>query len=138
MAKAQATTTIAKPADEVWGRIRDFVDVTWIPNTESSFMEGDERHVKMQGMSFEVVQRLVNHDDAGRTYSYELPRPIDLEPVLGPGHVVSKIDATIVVAPASDSESFVTWDVDTEDFMVGGVHAEYQGALDNLKALLEG
>ena len=32
------------------------------------------RHVKMQGMSFEVVQRLVHHDDAGRTYSYGYPR----------------------------------------------------------------
>ena len=138
MAKARAETTIAKPADEVWGRIRDFVDVSWIPNTESSWMEGDERHVKMQSMSTEVVQRLVDHDDEGRTYSYGLPRPIDLESILGPGHVVEKIDATITVTPSGDSESYVTYDVDTEDFMVDHVHEEYQGALDNLKALLEG
>jgi hypothetical protein len=32
----------------------------------------------------------------------------------------------------------VTFDVETEDFLIEGTHAEYQAAMDSLKAELEG
>ena len=44
-------------------------------------------------------------------------------------------DPCVVGVPGS---SRVTYDVDTAEFLVDGVHAEYQGSVDNLKAELEG
>jgi len=51
--------------------------------------------------------------------------------------VVNTITGTLVVNPQGESSSYVTWDIETEDFMIEGVHAEYQASLDNLKSLLE-
>jgi hypothetical protein len=137
MAKARAETVIGEPADVVWARIRDFGDVSWIPNTDTWRLDGDVRTVTMKGQSFQVSQRLLEHDDEGRTYRYCMAETIDLSPLLGPGHVVEHLEGTIAVTPEGTS-SRVTFDVDTHDFMVAAVNAEYQGALDNLKALLEG
>jgi hypothetical protein len=52
--------------------------------------------------------------------------------------MVHTITGTLKVNPADDSSSYVTWDIETEDFMIEGTHAEYQASLENLKALLEG
>lgn len=138
MAKARAETTIARPADKVWARIRDFGDVSWTPGVESCTLRGDERFIRMVGLDFEIVERLLSHDDAERTYSFCLSRELNLEPVFGPGHVVRDLEATITVTPKGESTSWVTFDVDTVDFMLDGTRAEYQGAVDNLKAELEG
>jgi hypothetical protein len=80
----------------------------------------------------------VNHDDAARTYSYSLPRDLDLSSLIGPGKIVHQLDGTLAVTPAGSSQSVVTWDIETEDFLIPGVHAEYQHALESLKAQLEG
>ena len=138
MEKRRAETVIKKPADEVWARIRDFGDISWIPNAGSSTMEGDDRKVSKPGWGFVLTQRLVNHDDEQRTYSYILPAPVDFESLLGPDHIVSVLEGTLAVTPKSESESTVTWDIETEDFLIDGTHAEYQASLDSLKAELEG
>ena len=137
METRRAEIVIDRPADEVWARIRDFEDVSWIPNTETSRMEGDVRSVRMKGGSFEVTQRLLEHDEANRTMKYCMAMQLDLSAVYGPGSVVDHLVATIAVSPKGEGSSWVTYDVETHDFMVAGVNAEYQGALDNLKALLE-
>ena len=138
MAKAHAEAIIDQAPDVVWGRIHDFGDVSWIPNTGASRQEGDLRIVTMQGSNFEVAQQLLNHDEANRTYSYCMATELDLSALFGPGRVVRKLEATIAVMPKGESSSWVIYDVDTEDFLVEGTNAEYQGALDNLKALVEG
>ena len=138
MEKRRAETVIEKPADEVWARIRDFGDITWIPDTEFCTVEGDVRKISRKAWTFELQQRCVNHDDAARTYSYSLPSDLDLSSLIGPGKIVHVLDGTIAVTPAGDSESRVTWDIETEDFLIGGVHAEYQNALESLKHQLEG
>ena len=138
MQKRHAETVIDKPADVVWARIRDFGDITWIPNTESCVLEGDERRVSRAAWDFDLVQRLVNHDDAARTYSYTLAQPLDFSVFFGPDHMVNVIDGTIAVIPQGDSASLVTWDIETEDFMIEGTHKEYQEALESLKAQLGG
>ncbi len=84
------------------------------------------------------MQRLVNHDDAARTYSYTLAEPLDFSVFFGPDHMVNVIDGTITVIPHGETSSLVTWDIETEDFMIEGVHKEYQEALESLKAQLGG
>lgn len=136
--KRRAETVIDKPADEVWARVRDFGDITWIPNHGDCVVEGDDRKISKPGWGFVLVQRLVAHDDDERTYSYTLPNELDFGSLLGPGHVVRVIDGTLTVTPQGASRSHVTFDVETEDFLIEGTHAEYQAAMDSLKAELEG
>ena len=138
MEKRRAETVINKPADDVWARVGDFGDITWIPNHGDAVMDGDERTVSKPEWGFVLVQRLVNHDDAARTYSYVLPNDLDFSSLLGPGHIVHMLDGTLEVIPDGPSTSLVTWDVETEDFLIGGTHAEYQASLDSLKENLEG
>ena len=138
MEKRRAETVINKPANEVWARVRDFGNITWIPNHGDAVMDGDDRTVSKPEWDFVLVQRLVNHDDEQRTYSYILPNPLDFGSLLGPGRVVNVLDGTLAVTPKGDAASVVTWDVETEDFLIGGTHAEYQASLDSLKAELEG
>ena len=138
MAKARAEQTIDRPADVVWARIRDFGDVTWVPNTASCRLDGDVRTIKMQGRDFEVKERLLGHDDANRACTYDLAEPIDLEAVFGPGFKATHLLATLSVTPKGESSSTVTWDIhDAADALLAGTHAEYQAALDHLKVLLE-
>jgi hypothetical protein len=137
LASARAETVIDRSADDVWGRIRDFSDVSWILKTDSSRMEGDLRSVRMKGATTEVDQQLLAHDDADRTYTYRMATVLDLSAARGPGAVADHLRATITVTPIDESSSTITWDVETHDFMAAGVSAEYQRSLDNLKSLLE-
>jgi carbon monoxide dehydrogenase subunit G len=131
-------TVIDRPADEVWARIRDFGEVSWIPNTESVQVEGDVRTVTMTGGKFKVSQRETAHDDANRSYSYEMAEPIDMSALFGKPTVLEHLEATLSVTPKGEGSSVASYALETHDFMIGGVEAEYQGALDNLKVLLEG
>ena len=135
--KRRAEAVIDKPADEVWARVRDFGDISWIPNTEKCTFDGKVRRVSRAAWDFDLQQRLTNFDDEKRTWSYDLLEPLDFSVFFGPDHVVNTITGTLVVNPQGESSSYVTWDIETEDFMIEGVHAEYQASLDNLKSLLE-
>jgi carbon monoxide dehydrogenase subunit G len=134
-----AEATIARPADEVWSRIRDFGEVSWIPGVASCTVEGDVRTVTMQGVNFSISQRLLSADEARRRYTYCFDGDLDLQPLFGPGAVVREFEATLAVTPAGPQSSIVSYDLETSaEFFVDAVHAEYQGAVDSLKAELEG
>jgi hypothetical protein len=47
------------------------------------------------------------------------------------------LESTLTVRPDGDSSAVVVHDVDTEDFLLEGTRAEYQRALDTVKAELE-
>jgi carbon monoxide dehydrogenase subunit G len=126
MGEARAETTIQKPADEVWAVVGNFGDLGWMPGVESCRVEGDDRILAMFGM--EITERQLRRDDAKRTLTYGI--------VGGPVQV-DKHEATITVNPAGDG-SHVTWDVDTDDSMLDMMKGSYQGALDALKAKLDG
>ena len=126
MGTARAETTIAKPADQVWGVVGNFGELGWMPGVDSCRLEGDDRVISMFGM--EITERQLERDDAGRTLTYGI--------VGGPVQV-EKHEATITVNPQGDS-SHVTWDVDTDDGMTEMMQKTYQGSLDALKAQLEG
>ena len=138
MVAARAEKTILRSADDVWARIGDFGDLSWVPGVESVALEGDERSIRMRGLSITNVQRLLSHDDASRSYSYCVAGELDLSSVLGPGKVMRHLEATLTVTPTGALSSNVTHDVDTEEFLVEGTRAEYQRALDSVKAELEG
>jgi Polyketide cyclase / dehydrase and lipid transport len=140
--KRRAEATINKPADDVWARIGNFTDISWIPGSElaRASMEGDMRTVTRDAwekIGFSLKQRLTNHDDARRTYSYVLPEPVNFEKIAGPGKIAHAIDGTLTVTPLSDTKSHVTWELETEDFLMDGAFTEYQKALDTVKAQME-
>jgi hypothetical protein len=137
--KNRAETTISRPADEVWARIGNFADISWIPGSEphNCRMEGDLRIVTRDVWNFDLVQRLTEHDDARRTYSYDLPHDVSFESLAGPGRIAKVINGTLTVTPTGESQSAVTWDLEATDFLFGGALAEYQHALDTLKADME-
>ena len=52
----------------------------WLPALESSTLDGDLRRAVFAGGGGEAVERIVEHDPAGRTYVYEyVSGPLALE-----------------------------------------------------------
>ena len=140
--KKTAEATINRPADEIWAVIGSFTDIAWIPGSEEAraTMDGDLRTVNRDAwdrIGFSVSQRLTDHSDERRTYSYVLPEPISFEQMMEPGKIAHAIDGKLTVTPIDETRSHVTWDLETEDFLMSGAFAEYQKALDTLKTRLE-
>jgi carbon monoxide dehydrogenase subunit G len=127
MGEARAETRIERSADDVWAVIGDYGELGWMPGVDTCEMDGDtDRVLGMFGMR--IVERELAHDDAGRTLTYGIVDG-DMKPEVH--------EATITVTPEGDA-STVTWDVRTDDGMVEVMKGAYQGALDALKAKLEG
>jgi carbon monoxide dehydrogenase subunit G len=126
MGEARAEATIEAPADDIWKRVSDFGDLSWMGGVDSCTLDGDDRTIKMSGM--EIVERRLRVDEANRSLTYG---------IVG-GVPVGHHQATITVTPKGDTSSHVTYDVDTDDAMVEMMKGVYQGALDNLKSQLEG
>jgi carbon monoxide dehydrogenase subunit G len=125
MGEARAEITIDRPADEVWAKLGNFGELTWMPGVETCELDGDDRILGMFGMR--IVERQFSRDDEGRTLTYGI---ID-------GDMKPEVHrATITVMPAG-SGSFVTWDVETDDAMVEVMQGAYTGALGALKEQLE-
>jgi|EndMetStandDraft_4_1072995.scaffolds.fasta_scaffold10925_8 hypothetical protein len=137
--KKRMETSIDRPAAEIWARIGDFADISWIPGTEpqNCRMDGDIRTVTKDAWNFELVQRLTEHDDQRFTYTYDLPNAVSFEAIAGPGRIAKVLTGTLAVTPTGASRSHVTWDLEIEDFLFRGATAEYQLALDTLKADME-
>ena len=126
MGDARAETTIDRPADEVWAKVGDFGDLSWMPGVDTCELQGDERVLGMFGMR--IVERQLRRDDAARTLTYGIVDG-DMKP--------EKHEATITVTPQGSS-SHVTWDVTTDENMVEAMRGAYEGALASLKSQLEG
>lgn len=63
---------VAVPADEAWGLVGDPARVAeWFPAVRSAEMDGEIRTATM-GNGAVLVERIVDRDDAARTYSYEV------------------------------------------------------------------
>ncbi|HEU5307843.1 MAG TPA: SRPBCC family protein [Acidimicrobiia bacterium] len=125
MGEARAEITIDRPADEVWAKLGNFGDLTWMPGIETCELAGDDRILGMFGMR--IVERQLARDDENRTYTYGIVEG-DMKPEVH--------RATVTVMPAG-SGSFVTWDVETDDDMVEVMQGAYTGALAALKEQLE-
>lgn len=70
----------ADPA-AVWAVAGDPATVAdWVPALESSSLDGDERRAVFAGGGGEAFERIVERDDAGRSYVYEyVSGPLALE-----------------------------------------------------------
>jgi hypothetical protein len=132
---ACAEKVIARSADEVWGRIGDFGDVSWIPGSGTCRVEGDERTITVPS-GFGIVHQLLELDDDARSYRYRLASGFDLSAVYGPGHTVTHLEAELRVEPHETSSALVTYSVETHAFLVASSRDDFQRALDNLDALL--
>ena len=126
MGEARAEITIDRSADDVWEKIGNFGDLSWMPGIESCELDGDDRILGMFGMR--IVERQLARDEEERSLTYGIVDG-DMKPEVH--------RATITVMPAG-SGSFVTWDVETDDNMVEVMQGAYAGALGALKEQLEG
>lgn len=125
MGEARAEITIDRSADEVWAKVGNFGELTWMPGIETCELDGDDRILGMFGMR--IVERQFARDDEARTLTYGIVDG-DMKPEVH--------RATITVMPAG-SGAFVTWDVETDDAMVEVMQGAYGGALAALKDQLE-
>jgi hypothetical protein len=126
MGEARAEITINRSADDVWAKVGNFGELSWMPGVETCELDGDDRVIGMFGMR--IVEHQYARDDEHRTLTYGIVDG-DMKPELH--------RATITVMPAG-SGSFVTWDVEADDAMVEAMQGAYVGALTALKAQLEG
>jgi len=127
MDNSLSTVDLSRSADEVWALVGGFGDLeSWMSGVDSCTVDGDVRTVGTMGM--EIQERLVERDDAARSLSYSIVGGVPLE----------HHKATITVTPAGDGCT-VTWACESEPEGTGALFGPiYQGALDQLKARLEG
>ncbi len=133
MSGARAEVAIDKPADEVWRRIGNFADLSWIPNTTPLRLDEDIRTFQL-GYST-VKHRLLRHDDAGRSYTYALVTEHASDP---PG-AAGAIEATLSVTPVGPTTATVKWTSGTDERRgsIQSLGAFFQSVLDHLKRELQ-
>ena len=126
MGEGHAEITIDRPADDVWAKVGNFGELTWMPGVETCELRGDDdRVLGMLGMT------IVEHQYSPRRrgpHAHLRDRRGDMKPEVH--------RATITVMPAG-SGSFVTWDVETDDAMVEVMQGAYTATLVALKEQLE-
>ena len=133
MVTKRAETVIDRPADEVWGRVRDFGDLSWVPRNEGCSLEGDIRTITVKGADFKAYQQLLEQDDEKRVQKYRTAEAPE-GALKGP---IPQLVGTLAVTAKGKASCLVTWDVDAPEKNVDYIRGEYQTGLDNLKATLE-
>jgi carbon monoxide dehydrogenase subunit G len=127
MGTGTAQIDINGSPDDVWALVGDFGGIAgWMPGIESCRVEGEDRIVETMGMT--ITERLVSKDDAARVLVYSIVDGVPIQSHQG----------VVTVTPTGET-SHVTWEVDaTPDEMAELMTTVYQGALDELKARVEG
>jgi len=123
MPMGKAEITIDRSADEVWGRIGNFADASWVPGMERFETDGDIRTTWIGGR--EIKQRLLAHDDETRSYTYVLASEVRLPD----GELAKAVEATISVDPEGPTSSRVTWAYETDGDSVSETHRVFYGGL---------
>ncbi|MGY1829724.1 SRPBCC family protein [Geodermatophilus sp. SYSU D01180] len=129
------TVVITEAPDAVWRVAGDAGAIaTWVPAIESSRLEGDVRHATFAGGGGDATERIVEHDDAGRSYAYEyLSGPLALEEYRSRLWVREHVQGTEVVWTAD----FAAGSPEEEARLADAISAIYRGALAELKERLE-
>lgn len=124
---------VPAPPKDVWAVVGDVAGAAgWIPALESSRLEGDLRHAEFADGGGLARERIVNHDPAERTYTYEyLDGPLALE----------VYSSTILVRADPEGDgSIVDWtaefaaDPATEPDLATAIDGIYAGALAELRS----
>ena len=108
MPKAFYSTVLDQPADYVWATIRAFDAYTWAGTGIDAVMEDSAAGDQVGGVrrvetpAGLLRQRLLEHSDAERSYTYEICAPSP--------YAVADYVATIRVTPVVDGDrAFVEW-----------------------------
>jgi carbon monoxide dehydrogenase subunit G len=137
MPKVSLSTQLGVAADDVWKMIGEFNALPdWHPAVQSSELAdgGQQRTLSLAGGGT-IVETLVNHDNGGMTYTYQIkdsPLP------------VANYEATITVSPDGERSSKVEWSGDfdaagaPENEAVQVIQGIYQAGLDNLRKMFGG
>jgi hypothetical protein len=143
MGKATAQLRIERPADVVWSAVGDFGDLGWYGNVESCEVEGDIRHVRMQGSGLEADEVLFHRDENARSFAYGVvalrgdTKVVQRDGTsVDVGAMVGNHRATITVTPETDTACTVTYDLeldDSADELLPMTSLNYQAKLDRLK-----
>jgi hypothetical protein len=129
------TIVIAASPDAVWvvagdaGAIAD-----WVPAIESSRLDGDVRHATFAGGGGDARERIVEHDAAARSYSYEyLTGPLPLEVYVSRLSVQDHSEGAEVVW----SSEFAAASPEEEAQLAATISGIYRGSLEELKKRFE-
>jgi len=128
----EVSVDVDVPAEQVWQEVGDPANMGWFPAVVACEVRDGVRYAAMVG-GRTLVERIVSHDDAARSYTYSV-----LE---GTATKLNAHAATLSVRE-SDSGSTVLWrtEAEPEDPAVDleeNLSRVMQKGLDNLKSLLE-
>jgi hypothetical protein len=130
----EVSVDIQAPPDAVWDLVGDPARVPeWFPAVVACRVEGDERRVTTaQGL--ELVERLLERDDAARTYAYS---------VVAGNPALTSHRASLSVLPVPGGGSRVVWrQAGTSDREGFGLERRLSGVmadgLAHLKSVLDG
>ncbi len=141
MSKVSTSMKLGVSAKQVWDLIGGFNALPdWHPAIEKSTIEGEEgatgsvRRLGLAGGG-EIVERLEQLDDSGRSYSYSIvSSPLPL----------ANYNATIRVSEDADGNATVEWSGEfdpagaSETDAMKVVEGIYQAGFDNLKKMFGG
>ncbi|WP_181778823.1 SRPBCC family protein [Pseudonocardia pini] len=130
------TKTYAADPDAVWKIVGDTGGIAaWVPAIEKAHLEGDVRHATFAGGGGDATERIVEHDDAGRTYVYEyLTGPLPLQEYRSRITVRDHADGSEVLW-VSD---FTSGSPEGDKELAEAISGIYRGALDELATVLAG
>lgn len=124
------TARYAVDADRVWAVVGDTGGIAgWVPAIEKAHLEGDLRHARFADGGGDAVERIVEHDDAARSYLYEyLSGPLPLQEYRSRITVHERDGGSEVVWSAT----FTSGSADTDTELATAISGIYRAALDRL------
>ncbi len=140
MAKVSMTTQIPASAKAAWDMIGGFNTLSdWHPAIEKSELDGEDGSVRRLSLvgGGVIVEKLQNHDDGGKTYSYSIedgPLPVaNYHSTISVSEGDGEGDCTVEWSSEFDAASGVG-----ESDAVAAIQGVYQAGLDNLKKMFGG
>ena len=126
---------IAASPPTVWDVAGDPATIAeWSPALDSSRVEGDRRYATFAGGGGDATERIVEHDDAARSYTYEyLSGPLPLRAYRSTISVNDHASGSEVVWTADFSADDPTTDSD----LATAISDIYQSSLQALKTKVE-
>jgi len=129
MRVVESLVIAADPA-RVWKLGGDTANIAdWVPAIEKSHQEGDVRHATFAGGGGEATERIVEHDDAARSYVYEyLSGPLALKSYRSRFSVREHAEGAEVVWDAE----FTAENAAEEPALAEAIRGIYRAAMESL------
>ncbi len=159
--KLQESIKINAPAEKVWGIIKNFNEMSWLPAVASTSAKGGNENGATRVLTLKdggtITEELKKHDDATMSYAYKITEMSTKATITHNGQE-EKVPALPVGNYAADIQvkadggnATVTWKAGyyraymnnnppaelNEDAANSSVEKVFKSGLDNLKALAE-